>query len=105
MQRFVIVCLAVWRVSSLLVREQGPKNVFRNLREHYGIVYDDDGEVLATPDDGSIGDALSCLWCTSLWVAPLVLVLEKVAPIANNLLAASTGAVLIEDFINGKSNN
>ena len=52
---FFIAALATWRLSALLVREDGPLDVFAHLRRLLGT--------------GLAGRALSCFYCTSLWVA------------------------------------
>ncbi len=52
---FVVATLATWRVSTLLVREEGPYALLARARR-----------ALATT---LIGRALGCFYCTSLWVA------------------------------------
>jgi len=52
---FVVACLATWRVSSLLVREEGPYALLARVRRSLGTT--------------AIGRALECFYCTSLWVA------------------------------------
>jgi hypothetical protein len=82
--------LAVWRISSLLVNEIGPWYVFRRLRELLGFVYYDDGDVLRRPDN----HVLSCVWCTSLWVAMLVFLLPKWL---RRALSLSALAIIVEE--------
>lgn len=65
---FLIYSLATWRIASFLVQEAGPWNVFIRLREKTGIVHNEDGKVLIVPD-GFFAGVLSCMWCTSVWVA------------------------------------
>lgn len=65
---FFILGMATWRITSLLVREQGPWNIFERIRELSGIIHDEDGNVLAIPDN-FFADVLSCVWCCSIWVA------------------------------------
>jgi hypothetical protein len=52
---FMIAALATWRVAALLVREDGPFDVFAHLRRLLGA--------------GMAGRVLDCFYCTSLWVA------------------------------------
>jgi hypothetical protein len=78
--------LAVWRVSHLVVREDGPWRVFARLRRR--------------AESTAWGDLLGCIYCMSLWVA---------APVAwalgdgwwERVLAwpALSGAALIVDRI------
>lgn len=60
--------LATWRLTSLLVRERGPWNVFVRLRARAGISHDELGQPLEVPDNVLAG-ILSCTWCCSVWVA------------------------------------
>lgn len=52
---FLLGTLATWRVSALLVREDGPYDLIARLRK-------------ATANTMA-GRALECFYCTSLWVA------------------------------------
>lgn len=52
---FLLGALATWRVSALLVREDGPYDLIARLRK-------------ATKDTMA-GRALECFYCTSLWIA------------------------------------
>ena len=49
MLQFVLLSLAVWRLTALLVYDDGPGDVFVSLRD-------------------AIGGPLHCFWCTSVWV-------------------------------------
>ncbi len=81
---FVLACLATWRVSSLLVREEGP----------YALLARGRRLLRAT----AIGAALGCFYCTSLWVAgPVALWLvgaTRTWPVV--WLALSGAAILAE---------
>lgn len=63
-----ILGVATWRITSLLVREQGPFKIFERIRELSGIKHDVDGNILVIPDN-FFADLLSCVWCCSIWVA------------------------------------
>lgn len=65
---FILLGLATWRLSVLVVREDGPFRVFRKIRELVGITHDEFGKVLQVPDT-FWASLLSCVWCTSVWVA------------------------------------
>jgi hypothetical protein len=82
--RFVLAVLATWRVSHLIVAEDGPWDLMVRLRRWAGA--------------GTLGRLMDCFYCTSLWVAaPCALV---VAPeVVGGLiawLAVSGGACLLE---------
>ncbi|HXG32094.1 MAG TPA: DUF1360 domain-containing protein [Bryobacteraceae bacterium] len=53
--RFVLSVLAVWRVSHLLAREDGPWDLIYRLRRRMG--------------DSTLGRLMDCFYCLSLWVA------------------------------------
>ena len=53
--RFVVVSLAVWRVTHLLAEEDGPGDVVVRLRKRLG--------------DSIAGRAMDCFFCLSLWIA------------------------------------
>lgn len=80
--RLLRLMLATWRVTSLLVHEPGPYRVFVRLREHHR--------------DNEIGTALQCVWCTSVWVAIAIVILDHYYPTLIDMLAVSTGAILID---------
>jgi hypothetical protein len=66
--RLVMEGLACWRLSSLLVNEDGPWRVFDRLRRNTGIEYTTQGKIFSWPD----WNPLVCIWCTSLWAAPVI---------------------------------
>jgi len=52
MLQFVLLSLAVWRLTALLVYDDGPGDVFVRLRDF----------------SDAHGGPLHCFWCTSFWV-------------------------------------
>jgi hypothetical protein len=63
---FIILALATWRLSSLLVNEEGPFSVFTNLRYLAGVRFD---EYSQSYGKNVVADALQCVWCASVWIA------------------------------------
>ena len=63
---YLILALATWRVTSLLVSEDGPWFMFVKLRVWMGVRYD--SETLQPIADNVIASAFLCLWCLSFWV-------------------------------------
>ena len=53
--RFIIVSLAVWRISHLLSKEDGPFDIIFRLRKAAGA--------------GFFGSLLDCFYCVSIWIA------------------------------------
>ena len=89
--------LATWRLSHLLVEEDGPFMVFHKLRLGTGILYDGDGEVYYHP----IWNPLYCIWCSSIWVGLGMLVAPGWLV---KWLAYSGVAMVIESWLdNGQS--
>lgn len=82
MLRLLRLVLATWRVTSLLVQEPGPYRVFARLRLHHR--------------DNEFGKVLQCVWCTSVWVAIAMVILDRYCPILVDMLAISTGAILVD---------
>ena len=87
----VIVGLAAWRVSSLIVHEDGPWDVYERLRERLGANRDD--------DRGTMQRALSCVWCVSVWCVPPLYVVHGAAPLVTAMLAAMAVAVVADSTI------
>lgn len=60
----IILGLAVWRVTSLLVDEEGPWEIFCRLRQWAGVRYDVRSEAYGT---NVVAKAMCCVWCLSVW--------------------------------------
>ena len=80
--------LAVWRVSYMLTREDGPNRIFTRLRDATG-VETHNGMTVSAPDWNPLG----CIMCTSLYVAAA---LTFVPTCVRDALAASGLACLVE---------
>lgn len=87
----IIYALAVWRLSRLLVKEDGPYEIFRRLRIRSGIEYAQfDRDAIASWPDWN---PLTCMCCTSVYTAAM---LYKMPQSLLNILAASSVAVLLD---------
>lgn len=99
MFQLLIFGLATWRISSLLVNESGPGDIFVKLREDLGFTHDDEKHKLMIPE-GFWGDLLSCVWCCSLFVAAgwvgFYILLPGLATWIALVFALSTMAVLVQ---------
>jgi hypothetical protein len=97
---FLILGLAVWRLTSLLVEEQGPWYIFERLRYWLGVRYDEHSERYGM---NVIAEGLTCIWCASVWVAGFWAVLFLIFPtwvIPISLpFALSSTAILIERLV------
>lgn len=93
---FAVLALATWRVSSLLVCECGPFDIFLRLRKLAGIQHDDDCRPVEW-NGGLFAGLFSCVWCMSVWVAGIMYLIWWLSPIPVYILAASCGGILIEE--------
>jgi hypothetical protein len=88
MAQIILAVLATWRVTSLLVYEEGPANIFARLRKRSA----------GSPLKG----LLDCFWCASVWVAAPVAVLAWWSAwrmMALGWLAASAGAIIVDNLM------
>lgn len=81
----IVLCLATWRISSLLCDEEGPWNVFSRLRNKVGVKYNEANELYATNE---IAKAFMCLWCISIYVSGIVIILYLLMPVSIYVFAA-----------------
>lgn len=75
---FLVLALAVWRISSLLVNESGPYTILDLFRHQVGVRYTDKGESYTTNE---LAELFSCIWCLSIWIGGLVTILYYFFPI------------------------
>lgn len=73
LEMLVVLGLATWRVSNILVHEEGPWYVARKIRQMFGVVHDDDGPI-SYPDNS----VFACMYCMSVWVGVVMLALPSV---------------------------
>lgn len=63
---FVLAAFACWRVTSLIVNEDGPFDIFAKFRRWVGVRFDERSNRYG---ENIFAKALICVWCTSVWVA------------------------------------
>jgi hypothetical protein len=66
--RLALAVLATWRITHLLVREDGPWDLVARLRERLGA--------------SLAGRAMDCFYCTSLWVAAPIALWITTSPLS-----------------------
>lgn len=98
---FIILSLATFRLSSLLVNETGPWWIFVKIRKIAGIQHDQTGDIMSW-DDKFFAEVLVCVWCTSVWVATGLMILWHYFPIPtifiSTIFAFSTVAILANKY-------
>ncbi len=96
----LVLILATWRLSSLLVSEDGPADVFAKIRMKAGVRYDEYSNAYGT---NVVSQALTCVWCTSVWVGLFWAILYLVSVDVSFYMALpfglSGGAILINQFV------
>ena len=99
---FIVISLAVWRISSLLVEEDGPYQIFGKLRHRVGIRYNAQSEKVATNE---LAELFTCVWCMSIWIGlafgVLTWFLPAVAFWISVPLAFSAVAIAVNRYTNG----
>lgn len=95
-----LLILAVWRLTSLLFREDGPFDIFLKLRSFIGVYYD---EYSQPRGRNVVALAFTCFWCLSMWIAlAAVLFANNSANIRWFVIewfAVSAGAIFIDEVI------
>jgi len=108
-----VMVLATWRLSSLLVDEDGPFNLLRKVRKWAGagefsprgldaerLTPQEIEEVMlrAGRPESFLAGLLSCIWCTSIWVAAGWVILFALTPYAYYpalVCALSAAAIMV----------
>ena len=94
------ICLlpfSVWRLSNILLREEGPFCIAQKIRCIAGVKYDDMSEPYG---ENVISMALSCMWCLSVWVSFfMVLMVVFLSPILSAVIIAPFGLSALSIFI------
>ena len=90
----VILGLATWRISYMLVWENGPWDIFERYRhalepEHFG------------------DKLFSCVWCLSVWIGAIFVlsaIIDKTITVyVASVFALSAVAIIITEYLDGKS--
>jgi len=99
---FIILIMAIWRLSSLIAREDGLFDVFGKIRVMLGVRYDKHGFPYGSTH---ISEGLICMWCNSIWLGILFAITYHFYPDITIALsfpfALSTGALVMERIIDG----
>lgn len=94
----LLVILAVWRLSSLFVHEDGPLEIFARLRDKIGVRYDEQSRPYGSNE---LAKVFTCVWCVSVWIGLLWALVFYPGNFLIGGLAYSAGAILIERAVYG----
>jgi len=101
---YVILGLATWRISNLLVNEDGPWDIFSKLRHLAGVRYDEHSSLYSTNE---LSKLLMCVWCLSPYLAAVLTLAywfwPSIAIPISLPFALSAMAVLVDKVANGSS--
>ena len=97
----VVLALATWRLTSLLVWEDGPFEVFARLRHMLGVRYDEQSIAYGTNwfAKGVVCPACASVWFGALWCI-MYLLWNPVWYVALPF-SLSAGAIVVERINNG----
>ena len=88
--RFLLATLAVWRLTHLLSKEDGPWDSLARLRRTFGA--------------GFLGGLISCFYCLSVWIAvPFTFFLEGSVMERVVVWLALSGAASLLERMTGES--
>lgn len=90
--------LATWRLTKLLMDEEGPGDILLKARTAIGIKHDDYNKPFMWPT----GNPMYCLWCFSMWIGVACALLPSKWLVPFSLSAI---AIIINDWVSddGKS--
>lgn len=105
-----LIGIATWRVSYMLVFEEGPGDLFKRIRELVGVVDNEDGsreeEYGLTGIKKFLAGIFSCIYCMSIWVGAFFALFATPSPTYYllYLLYCSSAAIfinLVHERLNG----
>lgn len=95
----IVIGLVSWRIASLLKEESGPFDILSKFRHLIGFRYVEPSGELQLSNELAL--MISCVWCSSLWIAFGLSLLMYAWPVAIlNALGASTISILVDRLIN-----
>jgi len=99
---FLVLALATWRLTSLLVWEDGPFEVFAKLRHRLGVRYDEMSQPYGSNwfAKGVVCPACASVWFGTMW--GIAYLLWNPTWYIAFLFALSAGAIIVESLIADK---
>lgn len=98
---FTVLALAVWRISSLIINDAGPFEIFAKFRHLVGVRYNEHSEAYGTNE---LAELFVCICCFSIWVGTAWAILYWYAPVVAFWLALplsfSAVAIVVNRYAN-----
>lgn len=104
---FILCGMAIWRLSSLVAREDGPLDMFEHLRVWVNQLADTEKNSTLRVVIESFYLGMLCMWCNSIWFSALFsfFISQSVRGWILNTLALGTMVIMIEVLIKGRTRN
>jgi hypothetical protein len=104
---FILASLMVWRVSSLIAREDGPMDIFSRFKAWiYRLSYPGNGHVPTKMNKilDSFYRGLNCMWCNSVWFSAIasIFISSTILEWVAKTLSISTVVIMIETAVKGR---
>jgi hypothetical protein len=101
----IMLFLSTWRISYLLVKESGPFGIIDKIRYLIGVRYN---EANIAYGKNVFADLLTCVWCTSVWIAALLVLLmvlcKDAALIIIAIFSTSAAAMVLDKHFTEEKN-
>ena len=98
---YLILALATWRLSNLLVNEDGPWQMFARLRALAGVRFNEEFQPYAST---MMAGAFVCIWGMSVWIGLGMWAMWQAWPDSvmrlAGPLALSAAAIMIDKVVN-----
>ena len=99
----LLLVLGTWRLSAMLSYESGPWHIFEKARETFDVEHDESTGYPIQWPDRLAANLFVCVWCLSIWVGLLLVIIYQVDPVVMRLVVApfaiSAGAIIVERFV------
>lgn len=93
----ILLALATWRITHLLVSEDAPYSLAARFRNYIGIRYDINSKRVA---DNELAKLFMCVWCLSIWAGwALALTVRPRSMFVARGFAYSAVSIVIERVI------
>ena len=103
--QFLIMAMAVWRVSSIVAREDGPMDIFPKFKTRVLDLSEDERlHISVRKMLNSFYRGLNCMWCNSVWFSAIASIFITVSFLEWSVvtLSLSTMVIIIETVVKGK---